>query len=414
MQQTARLYGAALSFNFLKFTKSAFASARQTDLLRRLSTGVGDIFCVAISLLGSFRRDRGVVVFRLLDLLYFRGRRGGRNGLAVCKLCLLDLLLLFDWHNLICHNSKILFGRQSSVFASLLLNTAMPASPSLLKRQAGPRHRRMRRCGDQSIDRSCGGYRVLGDHEPVTFKSSASHSCRLLSGEVPHFYESDLCGTMIVSSLCQGQVQQTSRAAQDFRLSGAVLPPARTTLRKQRTAQHSQAVLDNALPMSQDLEADGKRFSVAYTTIFCCQIAETHSLGDIKHSLSAICGYQVRQADKNVHYAGNILCRPPPSGKHNGKQYHIHTFGCQMNLADSERMAGVLDTAGYTCTQDASEADVLIYNTCSIRDKAEQKVYSALGKQVRLRQEASDSLFCYQYYWTRICPNDMLYIIWLS
>lgn len=54
-----------------------------------------------------------------------------------------------------------------------------------------------------------------------------------------------------------------------------------------------------------------------------------------------------------------------------------------MNLADSERMAGVLDTAGYTCTEDANEADVLIYNTCSIRDKAEQKVYSALGKQAR-------------------------------
>ena len=53
-----------------------------------------------------------------------------------------------------------------------------------------------------------------------------------------------------------------------------------------------------------------------------------------------------------------------------------------MNLADSERMAGVLDTAGYSCTEDANEADVLIYNTCSIRDKAEQKVYSALGKQV--------------------------------
>ena len=53
-----------------------------------------------------------------------------------------------------------------------------------------------------------------------------------------------------------------------------------------------------------------------------------------------------------------------------------------MNLADSERMAGVLEAAGYACAVDASDADVLIYNTCSIRDKAEQKVYSALGRQV--------------------------------
>ncbi len=54
----------------------------------------------------------------------------------------------------------------------------------------------------------------------------------------------------------------------------------------------------------------------------------------------------------------------------------------QMNSADSERMAGVLEAAGYACSTEAGEADVLIYNTCSIREKAEQKVYSALGKQV--------------------------------
>ena len=53
-----------------------------------------------------------------------------------------------------------------------------------------------------------------------------------------------------------------------------------------------------------------------------------------------------------------------------------------MNLADSERMAGVLETVGYECAEDPAAADVLIYNTCSIREKAEVKVYSALGKQV--------------------------------
>ena len=40
-----------------------------------------------------------------------------------------------------------------------------------------------------------------------------------------------------------------------------------------------------------------------------------------------------------------------------------------MNLADSERMAGTLESAGYTCAADASDADVIVYNTCSIRDK---------------------------------------------
>ncbi len=76
------------------------------------------------------------------------------------------------------------------------------------------------------------------------------------------------------------------------------------------------------------------------------------------------------------------MTRAPPAHL-NGQRYHIHTFGCQMNLADSERIAGALDAQGYACAEDASDANVLIYNTCSIRDKAEQKVYSALGRQVR-------------------------------
>ena len=45
--------------------------------------------------------------------------------------------------------------------------------------------------------------------------------------------------------------------------------------------------------------------------------------------------------------------------------------GLQMNLADSERMAGTLESAGYTCAADASDADVIVYNTCSIRDKVQ-------------------------------------------
>eukprot|EP00468_Gymnochlora_sp_CCMP2014_P009476 CAMPEP_0167754052 /NCGR_PEP_ID=MMETSP0110_2-20121227/8056_1 /TAXON_ID=629695 /ORGANISM="Gymnochlora sp., Strain CCMP2014" /LENGTH=460 /DNA_ID=CAMNT_0007639889 /DNA_START=437 /DNA_END=1819 /DNA_ORIENTATION=+ len=73
------------------------------------------------------------------------------------------------------------------------------------------------------------------------------------------------------------------------------------------------------------------------------------------------------------------------------KKYHVHTFGCQMNLADSERMAGVLESIGYECTTEAKDADLLIYNTCSIREKAENKVYSALGSQAkRKRQHMGD------------------------
>ena len=61
--------------------------------------------------------------------------------------------------------------------------------------------------------------------------------------------------------------------------------------------------------------------------------------------------------------------------------YWITTFGCQMNKADSERMAGILERMGYVAANNEFEADVVIYNTCTIRDNAEQKVYSYLGRQ---------------------------------
>ncbi len=87
---------------------------------------------------------------------------------------------------------------------------------------------------------------------------------------------------------------------------------------------------------------------------------------------------------------GKVLERaqpPTPAAPSHGKGYHIVTMGCQMNLADSERMAGALEAAGYGCVDTAEAADVLVYNTCSIRDKAEQKVYSALGRQAKRKRK---------------------------
>ncbi|KAG2488372.1 hypothetical protein HYH03_013061 [Edaphochlamys debaryana] len=90
---------------------------------------------------------------------------------------------------------------------------------------------------------------------------------------------------------------------------------------------------------------------------------------------------------------GQVLARKSPEGvPKNGKRFFIHTFGCQMNMADSERMAGALEAVGYECSTEASDCDVLIYNTCSIREKAEQKVYSALGKQAKRKRERGSEL----------------------
>lgn len=54
----------------------------------------------------------------------------------------------------------------------------------------------------------------------------------------------------------------------------------------------------------------------------------------------------------------------------NSRRYHITTFGCQMNKADSERMAGVLEEMGFDFTEDPNDANVILYNTCTIRDNA--------------------------------------------
>jgi tRNA-2-methylthio-N6-dimethylallyladenosine synthase len=69
------------------------------------------------------------------------------------------------------------------------------------------------------------------------------------------------------------------------------------------------------------------------------------------------------------------------------KKYLIETFGCQMNFHDSERMAGLLDQAGYEPTTQTTDADVLVINTCSVREHAEDKLYTRLGELRVLEQE---------------------------
>ena len=70
------------------------------------------------------------------------------------------------------------------------------------------------------------------------------------------------------------------------------------------------------------------------------------------------------------------------------RTYLIETFGCQMNVHDSERMAGLLEQAGFEATEDARDADVVVINTCSVRERAEEKLYTRLGE---LREMAAES-----------------------
>jgi len=72
------------------------------------------------------------------------------------------------------------------------------------------------------------------------------------------------------------------------------------------------------------------------------------------------------------------------------KKLFIKTYGCQMNVYDSERMAASLDRAGYDQTEKVDEADMVLLNTCHIREKAAEKVYSELGRIKELKAEKPD------------------------
>ena len=69
------------------------------------------------------------------------------------------------------------------------------------------------------------------------------------------------------------------------------------------------------------------------------------------------------------------------------KTYFIETWGCQMNELDSERLSGNLKLRGYRRTDDETRADLILLNTCSVRDKAEQKVFSRLGRLREIKRE---------------------------
>jgi tRNA-2-methylthio-N6-dimethylallyladenosine synthase len=69
------------------------------------------------------------------------------------------------------------------------------------------------------------------------------------------------------------------------------------------------------------------------------------------------------------------------------RTYHLTTFGCQMNEHDSERMAGMLDALGYTRVDAREQADVILFNTCSIRESADNRFIGHLGEAKRLKKE---------------------------
>src|ERR1700683_2992024 len=74
------------------------------------------------------------------------------------------------------------------------------------------------------------------------------------------------------------------------------------------------------------------------------------------------------------------------------KRYHLTTFGCQMNEHDSERMKGMLESLGYKEAPERGEADLILFNTCSIRETADSRFIAHLGEAKRLKREAPERI----------------------
>src|SRR5437879_12452879 len=74
---------------------------------------------------------------------------------------------------------------------------------------------------------------------------------------------------------------------------------------------------------------------------------------------------------------------PPASNESDAgvsaRTYEIRTYGCQMNVHDSERLAGLLEDAGYTRADDGATPDVIVFNTCAVRENADNRLYGNLG-----------------------------------
>ncbi|NBC69251.1 tRNA (N6-isopentenyl adenosine(37)-C2)-methylthiotransferase MiaB [Paenibacillus sacheonensis] len=89
-----------------------------------------------------------------------------------------------------------------------------------------------------------------------------------------------------------------------------------------------------------------------------------------------------------VHYESSIPPDLQQLGK--GKTYHITTYGCQMNEHDTEVIKGIFEQMGYLPTENRNDADVILLNTCAVRENAEDKVFGELGHLKHLKLEKPD------------------------
>ena len=74
------------------------------------------------------------------------------------------------------------------------------------------------------------------------------------------------------------------------------------------------------------------------------------------------------------------------------KKYLILTYGCQMNVHESEKLAGILEKNGFLPCTNATEADIVVFNTCAIRESAEQKIFGNIGELKNIKIAKPDMI----------------------
>ena len=100
-----------------------------------------------------------------------------------------------------------------------------------------------------------------------------------------------------------------------------------------------------------------------------------------------------RSKEKVVINKDGLLIDEASKNLGNGKKYFVRTYGCQGNEADGETISGILEFLGYSKASDVNEADVILLNTCAVRENAEEKVFGEIGALKKLKRINPDLIF---------------------
>ena len=124
--------------------------------------------------------------------------------------------------------------------------------------------------------------------------------------------------------------------------------------------------------------------NVSDSNTITCNIVENDS------AESNIAGSNTEVSINDIEIQKNFIRLIKEINKDAGRKYYIATFGCQMNENDSEKLAGMLTEMGFEEAKEIENSDIIIYNTCCVRENAEQKVYGHLGALKRIKREKPD------------------------